>query len=255
MNVQPSLTVLEDLKALGLTETQGKVYLAILSLGEPTVGGVERITHLHKQLIYNAATKLQETGLIAIRELRGRKRFSAENPEQLEARAREQLKAAQSVVPRLHELANADRAEEKVRMYRGEAGVRQYYLDSIRRQPKHSTVSILGVDSKRYFSIFPPDEFHFQRFEAVRDEKTISLQLLLAGTQETEIALNRSRRLLQLKSIEENVYGPMDLMIWHEHVGMLFYGPEPYVISIIGKETVQGFSEYYQVLWNMSRSS
>lgn len=249
------MTITTDFKALGFSETQAKVYVAILTLGEPAIGAIERATSLHKQLIYNAAKQLETMGLITIREVRGKKRFSADHPELLEQRVRDQLDIAQTLVPRLHEMANIERAEEKTRMYRGAAGIQQYYVHSARRQPKNSTVSILGVNSKRYFDLLPTDSIAYTRFENIRIERNVALKLLLAGQKDTERELNERRKLVQLRMLNEKIYGPMDLMIWHDHVGMLFYDAEPYIISLVGKDTVRGFEDYYKALWNMAEES
>lgn len=249
------MTIEENLNRLGFKENEIKVYLAALELGEPSVGDIERQAQLHKQLIYNAATSLQERGLLSIHEIRGRKRFSIDNPAALEEYAQTQLAQAQELIPLLYERANKKRASDKVRLYRGKKAIQQYYLNSIRRQADDSHVYILGVNSKRYFEIFDPEDFPYQRFENTRKEKKVTLHLLLFGTQEQEAALNNNRPHIELKLLSGAVQGPMDIMIWHDHVGMLFYGEDPYILDTIGQETVEGFKQYFNVLWNTAKES
>ena len=134
------MTLEQELQQLGLKENEVKVYLAVLELGEPTVGDIERQITLHKQLIYNAAERLHEAGLLSIHEIRGRKRFSVPNPSALEERARVQLQKTQQLIPQLFERANKKRSADDIRIYRGMRGVQHYYLEVIQHQPAKSEV-------------------------------------------------------------------------------------------------------------------
>lgn len=243
------MTLEGNLAQLGLKDNEINVYLATLKLGESTVGEIEKHTNLHKQLIYNAAESLQTMGLLSIYEVRGRKRFAVQDPTAIEERARLKLQQAQTVTPQLLELANTKRSVDDIRIWHGQRGVQQYYLDTIRHQPKEIEVSILGVDSKRFFEIFPQDDIPYQRLEQLRLEKKMRWRVLLFGERQEEVLLNKKRLLVEMRLIKEAVQSPIDMMVWGDRVGLLFYGTEPYVMDIAGIETVNGFREYFEVLW------
>lgn len=247
------MTLEGQLLQLGLKENEVSVYIAALELGEPGVGDIEKKTGLHKQLIYIAATSLETRGLLSIQEIRGRKRFSITDPTAIEELAREQLLRAQVTVPLLYERANRKRSADKLRIYRGIKGVQQYYIDSMRRQPSESQLYILGVNSERYFEIFRQDGVPYQRFETIRKDQNVKLNLLLFGTKEKEVQLNQYRPNVELRLLAYAVQGPMDIIIWQNHVGMLFYSDEPYVLDMMGQDTSQGFQEYFSVLWNQAQ--
>ncbi len=248
------MTLEQELQQLGLKENEVKVYLAVLSLGEPTVGDIERQIGMHKQLVYNAAERLQNEGLLSIHEIRGRKRFSVPNPAALEDRARASLQKTEKLVPQLMALANIKRAADDIRIYRGIKGVQHYYLETIKQQQTASEVLVLGVNSERYFEIFQPQESAFQTFEQTRTEQKITMKLLLFGKPDQESTLNAKRPHLELRLLSDIVQAPNDIMIWHNRVGMLFYGTEPYVLDLAGENTVEGFRQYFQVLWKQGKS-
>lgn len=248
------MTFEAELAALGLKKNEISVYLAVLKLGEAAVGQVEKEAGLHKQLIYNAAKSLQRSGLLSAYEVRGRKRFRVVDPGALEDRARAGLEKAQALVPQLLELASTKKPTDKIRIYRGKRGVQQYYLETMRRLPAGYTAHILGVSSDRFFKIFDQDDLPYQHMEELRIEKTITWRLLLFGAQRDEVKLNKDRTLLELRLISEAVQSPIDIMVWRESVGFLFYGDEPYVLDITGSETVRGFAEYFAVLWKQAKA-
>ena len=248
------MTLAEKLSGLGLKENETKVYLAVLELGECRVGNIEKKTGLHKQLIYNAAVNLQKAGLINSYEVGGRKHFVVQDPGAVEERARIQLKEAQALVPELMELANTKRPAGKVKLWRGVSGVQQYYLEALRKQPGDSVVKILGVTSDRFFKLFPKDDFAYERMEELRREKKITWQILLFGSKKEELTQNRDRRLLEIRTIEETVRSPIDIMVWRDRVGFLIYGDESYVFDLSGSQTVKGFQEYFEVLWKRGKA-
>lgn len=251
----PIMTIRDQLVGLGFGANEADVYLASLELGEPQVGAIEKRTGLHKQLIYNAAASLERKGLMSVHEIRGRKRFSVENPGAIEEYAQERLRKAQGVVAQLFEHANQDRAADRVRTYQGAKGVQQYYIDAIRRQPEKSRVRVLGVDSERYFGIFPKEGPAYRRFEALRTERAVRLDLLLFSDAEKEAMLNARRPAVGIRVLDDALQAPMDVMVWHDHVGMLFYGDDPYVLDVIGQDTVRGFGEYLEALWKRARKA
>lgn len=239
----------EQLTEIGFSKNEIIVYLAVLKLGESTIGSIETATELHKQIIYNTARRLQEKNLLSIKEMRGKRYFSIDNPRALENFAEYRLDMAKKIIPDLFQMANLSHRSESVRIYKQQKGVRHYYLESIEREPKKGLIKILGVDSVRYFEIFKKDDMPFQIFERKRIELGVKIHLLLFGAMNEEIILNQERRLLELRLLKENIVTPMDIIIWHDHIGMLFYSAEPYVLDIVGKEVVDGFSNYLETLW------
>lgn len=243
------MTIEEQLKGLGLGKNEAKVYLAVLELGATMVGEIQDVTDLHKQLIYNAAEKLEKKNLMIIFEERGRKHFKVSDPSMLAERHKERYEQAKGLIPKLFERAGERQSADTVKVYRGQKGVHQYYLEVMRQQPEESEALILGVNSERYFKIFDKEMPAYRRMEAMRVEKQITWKLLLFAPKEDEVTKNRGREFVEVRVLPEAVQAPNDIMVWHNRVGMLFYADEPYVVDIMGADVVEGFQQYFGVLW------
>ena len=243
------MTLHEQLSSLGLKGNEIRVYLALLKIGESLVGDVEKETGLHKQIIYNSIESLQKKGLVTVFESNGRKHFVVDDPGSIEDRAEKQFKQAQSIVPELMKIASTKRKVNELKIWKDKRGVRQYYIEALKKQPENSKVHILGVNSERFFEIFPKDGPHYSQVENLRKEKKITWDILLFSPKEDEVKQNEGRRLVEMRVINEQVQSPLDMMIWRDRVGLLIYGEEPYVIDVSGSEAVEGFKEYFNVLW------
>ncbi|HHT9145880.1 MAG TPA: helix-turn-helix domain-containing protein [Candidatus Wunengus sp. YC61] len=247
------MNIKRQLAQLGLKENELSVFLAILDLGNSAIGDIEKTTGLHKQIIYNAATQLQKRDLVTIFEVKGKKQFAIGNLAILEEEAKQQLKSAQELVPILTEKNTQKKIQDKTRIYEGVTSVRQYYVESIRQMPKNSVIHILGANSQRFFKVMDQHSISYRRYEEIRKSRKIKTALLLSGNRKHEMEMNKNRLFLELRLLKSMIQGPMDIMIWNNHVGILFYGTEPYVLDIMGNEIVKGFGEYFNILWKQGR--
>jgi len=67
---------------------------------------------------------------------------------------------------------------------------------------------------------------------------------------EKELELNRDRPWLELRLLREELAAPLDVMVWHNHAGVLIYGESPIVLDIPGTTAAKGFRSYLSVLWS-----
>ena len=54
----------EDLKKLGLTDNEIKIYLSLLKIGETPVGGIINDLKIHRQTAYNALGSLEKRNMV-----------------------------------------------------------------------------------------------------------------------------------------------------------------------------------------------
>jgi predicted DNA-binding transcriptional regulator len=86
---------------LGLDKNEAAVYLSLLKLGEVGASKVVSDTKLHGQTVYTALDTLEAKNLVRYVLVKGRKRFSAQNPKILLNMVEQQRSVAQSVAEEL----------------------------------------------------------------------------------------------------------------------------------------------------------
>ena len=160
---------------------------------------------------------------------------------------------ATAMVATLHGLANEKRVSDQIRIYKGAKGVQQYYIESVRHQPDTVPYLVIGISSQRYFEIFPKDGFGFQTYERIRVEKKVPMHLILFGDKEKEVQMNSNRQFMDIRHLASANTAPFDIGIWHDRVALLFFTAEPYLLDIVGKDTVKGFEQYFKVFWDLAQ--
>lgn len=123
------------LTRLGLTETEARVYLAMLKLGPETVQHIAREAHISRTAAYEIISVLQKKGLASTYTQGKRKNFVAEDPEKLEGYFEQRLRDAQLELGSLHRIIpelrvlNHGNDKPRVRFYTGEEAVRALFRD------------------------------------------------------------------------------------------------------------------------------
>src|SRR3989344_3939777 len=74
---------IQKLKEIGLTDSEAKVYLTLLKIGQVTAGALTKETKLHKSRVYECLNRLIDKGLVSFVVKDFAKYFSATHPERL----------------------------------------------------------------------------------------------------------------------------------------------------------------------------
>lgn len=153
------------LTELGLTETEARVYMAMLELGATSVQNIAKKADISRTAAYDIIAALQEKGLASTFNKGKKKYFAAEEPDQLQRYFRSrvedmksQMSALRSLLPEMRLMQVGDRP--RVRYYTGVEGLRALYRD------------IASVRVKEIFEFVDMD----QTFDALDEETLLKLR-------------------------------------------------------------------------------
>lgn len=129
------------LKTLGFTDSESKLYLVSLEMGEATVQELAKKANISRVTAYAVVDSLMKSGLMSTIQKGKRRLFLAEAPDRLTSfmRARmEQMKSTLNEVEgSLDELRLLQRGEKPiVRLFKGEEGIKVCQQDILDARPK-----------------------------------------------------------------------------------------------------------------------
>lgn len=122
-----------NLKFLGLSEDEVKIYLACLEFGQLPISGISRNTKIGRTNCYHHTEKLVSRGLLAISQKGGNKVFSAENPKIFINQEKERLNMAREMLPELLAISSHNPQKPKMQFFEGKEGIKNIFgkvLDS-----------------------------------------------------------------------------------------------------------------------------
>jgi sugar-specific transcriptional regulator TrmB len=165
--------ILESLISLGLKENEAKVYLAILKMGQASVGQIADATDVQRTFIYDILEQLQDDGLVSSVEKKGVKHFSALSAQKLKKWQEEKLAQFESVLPELRALEKTVGDRPKVQFFEGVEGIKMALEDTL-NQKEGSTILAYATGEGIYEQMPEFLENYFER----RVKKNIKIKVL-----------------------------------------------------------------------------
>jgi sugar-specific transcriptional regulator TrmB len=240
---------MKELKELGLTGNETKVYMTLLRLGSASVGRITEESGVHRRNVYDSIERLIKRGLVG-HVLKGKvKYFEAANPNLLlnileEERTALDAKAKgiNSIIPKLLSI-HGSRERENVIIYKGVKGIKTVLEDVLKtkktnhvigaHQPPKQIKNYLANFHKRRVKLGVKDRLIFDKSDAERARALGELPF-------TEIRISPMKT---ESKTSINIYGNrVAILMWSDPVG----------IVIENKEVATAFRNYFDLLWRIT---
>jgi sugar-specific transcriptional regulator TrmB len=202
-----------ELKNLGLSDKETKVYLASLELGAETMLKIARIAGVNRPTTYVQVESLIKKGLMSSF-VKGKKRyFSAEPPERLLGLVdiarkdfEEKEKSFKNILPELKNVFDVAGERPRVRFYEGREGF-QAIIDDVLRSKFKSMEEFTSLEDA--YKVFPPHPKD-HRHKILAKFKKIPMRVIYASSQKPAILQAKSRFVPKEKfpfSTDITIYG------------------------------------------------
>jgi sugar-specific transcriptional regulator TrmB len=136
----------KDLQSDGLSETEAKIYLAVLELGETVVSRIAKKSGVKRTTVYLSLENLKEKGLLSQIKKHGRPYYYAEDPRKLEELLEEKKNKISKLMPELMAIANVIDKKPVIRYFEGQESFKEVFNET------------LGYPNQETLVWFPNDE-------------------------------------------------------------------------------------------------
>ena len=245
-----------SLKEIGLTNSEAKVYLALLKIGLASKTRIIANARIASSKIYEVLDKLMDKGLVSMiiknnvrnyeaAPVRRIKDFIQEKKEKLQ----KEEDIISNIIPLLTNLKE-EGAQTTAEIFRGWKGIENVYATLIEKMKTGEEAYILGAsrgtDSERTKNFF-------LKYSRITKAKRISTKIIFNENSrryieemEKELKIRFNKKFLQKNTCVE-------IAIANENTGIVILKEEPIVILIKDKETADSFVVYFKELWNVSK--
>lgn len=240
----------EDLKSLGLTDNEARVYLALRELGNVRAAAVIKETGLHRNLVYLALERLAAWRLVSKTTKGAVLHFKTTDPEHFRDLIREQELAVGRVIDDLKDRGKL--SEQDITVYEGDDAIRTFSLRSVSDLKPGEYIHVLGSGGKRFERAMGPQALKAYDGKIVKHG---GIRILMYRRQ--EIAPERARAFRQLPHTEIHSL-PFDVqpsanVIFTDHFVAFQILDEPYsVVEIRNAHLVNAYKSYFQLLCNQT---
>ncbi|MEI6863975.1 MAG: helix-turn-helix domain-containing protein [Candidatus Adlerbacteria bacterium] len=240
--------LLSNLEALGLTDKEARVYLALLPRQDTGTSNLIRASGLHGQFVYQALERLEELGLAKHVVQNGRKKFSAGSPERILSLVEEKKLSAQAVVRQLKEQF-AGKHEQSFEVFQGDTAFVAHEFALLEGMPDGSSIDILAGNGDKYVEIFGGE---LNEYERIRIEKKIRLRYIsMSGNPNYLKIMAQTRPFFEYRVLPQSA-PEVDTDIYGDKVNFMIYGNPVVAFTFTNKKVAEGYKGFFEVLWNLS---
>lgn len=231
----------EELRDLGFTDNEVKVYVALLRIGRGKAGRVAKECSLERTSTYNALKKLQEKGLVSYVIEANRKVFAVAEPIKILDMLKEKEERAKLVIPKLEQLKRAEQEKENILKFRGYAGVKTVLNDILKICKDGETHYIIGSEGQ-LTERMPT----FARIFVVRkDKKKLRAKVLLRKGRFSDVRSKYAK----VRYLPQDVISKSVTNIYGDKVAIILWSEIPEAIIIDDKSTAETYKAYFEFMW------
>lgn len=141
------MEVTQQLRQLGLNQSEIKIYLFLLANGVSTPPIVSRQTNIARTNCYNILNDLLAKGLVEEKDTGSRKSYLAKDPESLIASLDQKRELAFRIIPDLRAIYTGQKNKPVIRYFEGLAGIKQVYDLALKAKTIYEFVSVDMINS------------------------------------------------------------------------------------------------------------
>ena len=240
-----------QLRDLGLTPNESRVYLTLLRIGESRAGRIAKEARLERTSTYAALSRLVRKGLASYAVEANRKLFDAGDPSGFTSYYQEKVERAKLVIPALlaiKSLKNGEREHERLIKFSGYAGVKTVLRDVLKTCKDKDEYVILG--SENQLSEKLPT---FARiFVKQKDARKIKAKILVRmGRKSHQGPLSKYT---SYRMVPHDIISPTVVSVYGSKVSMILWSENPEAVIIDDAPTAKTFRSYFDFMWGHAKT-
>ena len=241
------MTMIEELRKLGLTENESKVYLALLELGSINAGEIIKKTKLHRNIVYDNLDKLIEKGLASFVIIKNVRHFEVTPPNELkefikkqkqEVLQKEQL--INKILPQINKLRISSERKQEATIFKGKKGLKTIF-EELTKSKDEILVFGTGWGMRETMPIY------YEQWHLKLRKNGIKARVLLPKEK-----MKKFLKPFRAKYLPEQNIIPSTITVWKDKVLNIIW-EEEIAILIISKKVADSYRNYFELLWKIGK--
>jgi len=246
------------LKELGLSQSEIRVYLALLELRDSTRSDIVNKSGIAGSKVYDILEKLKEKGLISIYDQNRVRHFKSINPKQIlnyvEGKREEVNKIEQdvkSILPTLLLKFTSSAKEQEVELLSGLKGLEILFREQVEILNEGDICYVIGGTKGTEEE---PIVAFFQKIHLLREGKKIKTKMLYNLRQ--KISTDRiysSKKYPHTETRYIKHTSPVAINVYKDRTVIIIFSGAITAIHIKSEDVAQSFKEYFELLWKQAK--
>jgi len=235
------MVIADKLKEIGLSDSEAKIYLTLLKLGEASVVEISQSSGLHRTNIYDSLEKLKEKGFVSYLTKENKQFFRANSPENLLNYLKEKENSMLKLISELKEIQSKIEEKIVVEVFKGEEGLKSILKEILRKKEEVIGYSISG-QLRKYLPKF--SEYYFME----QEKHKIKHRFIY-----TEKITFPPSNYYNIKYLPKEFESTTINLCYGNIILNLIWEPEIVAIKIKSKPLADNFKKHFELLWKIAK--
>lgn len=234
----------DSLRKIGLSETEAKIYLALLKKKESTAVQLSKETEVHRRTIYDNLNILLRRGIVNFKIKNGVKYFQATNPESLKIFLEEKNNILNDALPSLKSFYESDETSPKINIFVGLEGAKAVVEEAVK-----SNKNVYWVGGGLFFF----KALKFSRKFIEQKAKKMKMKTVQPDIPEVKDLLSIIKKDC-IRVLPKSFVSRVGYMVYENVVIIgIIQEKEITTIQIINEDSAKAFTNYFNVMWDMAK--
>jgi sugar-specific transcriptional regulator TrmB len=240
-----------ELKKIGLTSNEAKVYKILLENGEIAAGPIVKKLNMHRQVIYDALNGLISKNLVANSIIGKTNHYKITNPKNILDNIKVQERIAGNLIEEINKKLVGQTKRQEIKIYEGEKAYRELVLRNDERMPVNSELYILACLAEKHTKMLEVGGT-LKKSNELREKKNIKTKLLFSEEYRQEAkSLKRVNR--ECRFLKQEYTTPISIQIWHDSVTLISFGADVVAVQMESQDIHDAYLGYFKLLWKMGK--
>ncbi|MBL7206280.1 MAG: hypothetical protein ISS36_01635 [Candidatus Aenigmarchaeota archaeon] len=247
------------LRRIGLTGGEVKVYLALLSIGQSSVGPIIKKSGISSSKIYVVLDRLAKKGLVTHITESNKKQFKVSSPrkvfdllERKKSEIKRQEREFSKILPVLLEREGKRTKPHEAQIFEGYGGVKTYFNNLLNDMENRGERLVFGARSD--YSVSKPAKRFFENYH----RKWVKAGLRTRIIFNSDFKDTGSTKFFEKANLTQVKYLPQHTLssigIQEDSIDILIWTEETVIVFVIkSKDVADSFKAYFEILWKAAK--
>lgn len=235
--------IIEQLKRIGFSESEARVYVASLELGETSVARIAQKARLERTTVYGLIDGLKKRGLISLNKKKSGTSYIAENPKKLKMEIEEKGKFIDGILPELLSITNAIDKKPVIQFFEDKDGIYNIYRETLlyKGEAIHMWMSTPWYDDENFWRDF---------YMPKRVENKIMLRAIMPKSVSVQSFSGEDLKFLRETRIVDTEDITSDIMLYGKRKIAIISFDEMTAVTIESKSLYNTLLFIFKSQWN-----
>lgn len=233
-----------DLIELGLSNSDAKIYLALLKEGGTSVGLIIKKTGFYREVVYGGLKRLEKQGLVQSKQKKKVRFYQANDPAILARKIQEKADLAKNLLPDLQTLFKQPRVS--VQIFEGPEGYEEIQKDIWISLKNNEDYYVIGGAGDAWYAV---TKNFYQKYHQRLLKRNTQMKTVTFSNEAKGIAKYENPAFNPIRIIPEKFSTPSSTMIYADKIIIHVFGEAPLAIMIQSQAISQAYKKYFFTLW------